>query len=97
MPHKTRPRHLRAIRAGRPNRSRQDAVDTTRNVPTYNVIFVWGGSDLTPRRMAYFNRQHAFRYAKERVERGARIVLVKKGTFHTGMKLIADFSTVGGA
>lgn len=98
MPHTFRKRSSRgATKAARFKRSSLGKAEKTRNEPTYNVIFVWGGKDITPHRMASFDRQHAFRYAKERVQQGAKIVLVKKGTFNTGMKLIADFSTVGGA
>ncbi|NUS25055.1 MAG: hypothetical protein HOV92_12645 [Streptomyces sp.] len=81
----------------RGSRAKSRKADTTRNEPTYNVIVVWGGDNLTPQRMASYDRRHALRYAKERVQRGAKIVLVKKGTPETGFKLIADFSTVGGA
>ena len=97
MPHITRPRPVRAKRAGRANRSRVGSVDTTRNWASYSVIFVWGEHDMTTRKSLLFGRREAIRFAKELLQRGAKIVLVKKGNFNTGMKLIADFSTIGGA
>lgn len=92
MPHKSRPRHLRNAK-----RTRSHNPDTTRNERSYNVVFVWGSDDMTTRRLAVYDRHKAMACAKSLAARGAKIVLVKKGTFNTGMKLIADFSTVGGA
>lgn len=69
----------------------------TRNHRMFHVIYVWGTHDTYTRRHSTYGRREALRYAKELAQQGAKIVLLKKGTFDTGMKLIADFSTVGGA
>lgn len=77
-------------------RSSLGKTETTRNETRYNVTVVWGGKDLTPRTTVTPDRRKALRIAQSIAERGARIVLVKKGSFNDGYKLIADFSTVGG-
>ena len=87
----------RSAMGRRYKRSHAGKGETTRNWASYSVIFVWGASDMTPRRAVLFGRREAIRYAKERAQLGAKIVLVKKGSFNDGMKLSADFSTVGGA
>jgi hypothetical protein len=69
----------------------------TCNQRLFHVIYVWGAHDTYTRRHSTYGRREALRYAKELAQQGAKIVLLKKGTFDTGMKLIADFSTVGGA
>jgi hypothetical protein len=72
MPHKTRPRHLRDVRAGRQNRTRYTGVDTTRNERTYNVIFVWGVHDMSTRRIAVYDKNKAMRAAKGLAAKGAQ-------------------------
>lgn len=68
-----------------------------RNHRRYHVFYMWGSHDTHLHRHSTFDRRAAFRHAKTALGRGAQIVLVKKGISHTDMKVIADFSTVGGA
>jgi hypothetical protein len=84
----------------RQRRFKQSGLGTAENKPKrthFTVTFVIGPQDLTPREYVTTDRRQALRVAKEQVQVGAPIVLVKKGTFDNGMKLVADFSTVGGA
>lgn len=98
MPHTSRKRSSRgATKAARFKRSSLGQAETTRNQDTFSVIVVRGAHDLTPRTTVTTDRRKALRVAKSIAESGARIVLVKKGSFKRGQKLIADFSTVGGA
>ena len=93
MPHSKRPRQLRSTKSARLKRSRFEA---SLNDRAYNVVFVWGADDMTAYSMAVADMRKALTRAKALAERGAKIVLVKKNTPNDGMKLIADFSTVGG-
>lgn len=78
-------------------RSVASKAETTRTHRLFHVVYVWGSHDTYTRLHSTYGRREAFRFAKDKADEGAKIVLVKKGTFHTGMKLVADFSTVGGA
>lgn len=93
MPHTKRPRQVRCLKSARLKRSRINAILNDR---AYSVIFVWGADDMTARTMTAPDMGKALQRAKVLAERGAKIVLVKKGSIDGGMKLIADFSTVGG-
>jgi len=98
MPHTSRRRSSRGdSRGAKFKRSSLGKAETTRNRAEYIVTFVWGAQDMTQRNAVMFGRREAFRYAKIRAAQGARIVVLKKGSFATGQKVIADFSTVGGA
>ncbi|MGW8703112.1 hypothetical protein ACWGOK_40425 [Streptomyces eurythermus] len=94
MSHSKRPRQIRGLKSARLKRSRFEA---TLNDRSYNVLFVWGPEDMAARTMAASNMRKALERAKALADRGAKIVLVKKNTPNDGAKLIADFSTVGGA
>lgn len=78
-------------------RSSLGKSERTRNEARFCVTFVWGRNDMVPRKYVTPDRRKALRYARSMAASGARIVLVKKGDFKRGQKLIADFSTVGGA
>lgn len=91
-----RKRSARGGKAARWRRSSVGKTETTRNDKTFSVTFVIGPQDLTARHYVTPDRSRAFRVAREKVQDGAPIVLVKKGRFQNE-KLIADLSTVGGA
>lgn len=94
MPHTKRPRQVRSMKSARLKQSRLEAAQNGR---AYSVVFVWGADDMAARSMAVTNADKALQRAKSLADRGAKIVLVKKNTPNNGMKLVADFSTVGGA
>lgn len=87
----------RTLRQRRFKQSSLGRAETTRNDTTFSVTFVLSVYEQTPREYVTTDRRKAFRVAKEKVQDGAPIVLVKKGSFKRGKKLIADFSTIGGA
>lgn len=100
MPHAYRKRSARNSANDRAARFHRSGLGTTGLAPkqtTFVVTFVWGRRDLTPHRKVTTDRRKALRIARSIAADGARIVLVKKGATHASMKLIADFSTVGGA
>jgi hypothetical protein len=85
--------------SARAARSKRSGLATTENFPKqtrFTVTVVWGGKDLTPRTTVTTDRRKAMRIARSIASNGAPIVLVKKGVSHATMKLVADFSTVGG-
>lgn len=86
--------------AARAAKFKRSGLATTERFPQqtkFTVTVVWGGKDLTPRTTVTTDRRKAMRIARSAASDGAPIVLVKKGVSHATMKLIADFSTVGGA
>jgi hypothetical protein len=72
-------------------------LNKTDNKLRFIVTFVWGAHDPTPRSFQTYDRAQAFRYAKDRAAQGAPIVIVKRNTRQGKRRLVADFSTVGGA
>jgi hypothetical protein len=98
MPHTSRKRSSRGSGNGaRFKRSSLGKAETTRNEARFNVTYVWGPHDMTPRRYITPDRRKAMAIARRIAGEGARIVLVKKGDFKRGQKLIVDLSSVGGA
>lgn len=86
-----------SARAAKAKRSGLGRIESYPKQTRFTVTVVWGGKDLTPRTTVTTDRRKAMRIARSIASNGAPIVLVKKGVSHATMKLVADFSTVGGA